>query len=67
VTAPLWTWEAADLAAAIRKRDVSAHDAVAACVARMHEVNPKLNAVTVDLSEQALASARRADEALARG
>jgi amidase len=67
VTAPLWTWDAADLAAAIRKRDISAHDAVAACVARMHEVNPRLNAVTVDLSEHALAQARRADEALARG
>ena len=67
MTGPLWTWEAADLAAAIRKRDVSAHDAVSACVARMHDVNPRLNAVTVDLSEQALANARRADEALARG
>ena len=33
----------------------------------MHDVNPRLNAVTVDLSEQALANARRADEALARG
>ena len=64
---PLWTWDAADLAAAIRKRDISAHDAVAACVARMHEVNPRLNAVTVDLSEQALAAARQADDALARG
>lgn len=67
MTRPLWTWDAADLAAAIRKRDISAHDAVAACVARMHEVNPRLNAVTVDLSEQALAHASRADEALARG
>jgi amidase len=33
----------------------------------MHEVNPKLNAVTVDLSAQALAQAGRADEELARG
>jgi amidase len=55
------------MAAAIRKRDISAHDAVSACVARMHEVNPALNAVTVDLSEQALASAMLADEAIARG
>jgi amidase len=67
VTGPLWTWDAADLAAAIRKRDISAHDAVAACVARMNEVNPRLNAVTVDLSQAALAQARSADEALARG
>lgn len=67
MTAPFWTWDAADLAAAIRKRDISAHDAVSSCVERMHEVNPRLNAVTVDLSEQALANAARADEALARG
>jgi amidase len=67
VTGPLWTWDAADLAAAIRKRDISAHDAVSSCVARMHEVNPALNAVTVDLSEHAMAEARRADEAIARG
>ena len=67
MTGPLWTWDAADLAAAIRRREVSAHEAVSACVARMHEVNPKLNAVTVDLSAQALAQAGRADEELARG
>ncbi|MFO1303392.1 MAG: amidase family protein [Burkholderiales bacterium] len=64
---PLWTWDAADLAAAIRKRDVSAREAVAACVERMHAVNPRLNAVVVDLSEEARALADRADEALARG
>ncbi len=64
---PLWTWDAADLAAAIRKREVSAREAVSACVARMHDVNPRLNAVVVDLSEEALALASRADEALARG
>ena len=67
MTDPLWKWDAADLAAAIRKRDISAYDAVAACVARMHDVNPRLNAVTVDLSEQALAKAKHADEAIARG
>jgi len=67
VTRPLWTWDAADLAAAIRKREISAHDAVSSCVARMHEVNPRLNAVTVDLSEQAVANAKLADQALAHG
>jgi amidase len=63
----LWQWEATALAAAIRAREISAREAVAACVARMHAVNPKLNAITVDLSEQALALADRADEAVARG
>lgn len=63
----LWQWEATALAAAIRAREISAREAVAACVARMHEVNPKLNAITVDLAEQAMALADRADEAVARG
>ena len=67
MTRHLWTWDAADLAAAIRKREISAHDAVSSCVARMHEVNPRLNAVTVDLSEQAVANAKLADQALAHG
>jgi amidase len=64
---PLWRWDAADLAAAIAKREISARDAVNACVERMQAVNPRLNAVTVDLSQQALADADAADEALARG
>jgi len=67
MSGPLWTWDAAALATAIRKREISARDAVAACVARMHAVNPRLSAVTVDLSEAALAQADRADAAVARG
>ena len=43
------------LAAAIRKREISSRDAVPRASTRMHEVNPQLNAVTVDLSEAALA------------
>ena len=58
VTRPPVAWDATALAAAIRKREISSREAVAACVARMHEVNPRLNAVTVDLSEQALAHGR---------
>jgi len=64
---PLWRWEATALAAAIGKREISAREAATACIERMHEVNPHLNAVTVDLSEQALLDADRADEAVARG
>ncbi len=45
----LWQWDAVALAAAIRERKVSAVDVASACIGRMHEVNPALNAVTVDL------------------
>jgi amidase len=63
----LWQWDAVALAAAIREKRVSAVDVVSACIGRMHEVNPALNAVTVDLSEQALSQAHHADAAVARG
>ncbi len=67
MTDELWRWDATALADAIRTKRISARDAVAACVARMHAVNPALNAVTVDLSEAAFAEADRADAAVARG
>lgn len=63
----LWRWDAARMAAGIASRAVSAREAVEACVARMRAVDGALNAVTVDLSERALAAADRADAAVKRG
>ena len=63
----LWRWDATTIAEAIRAKRISAREAVSACVTRMRAVNPALNAVTVDLGDQALAAADRADAALARG
>ena len=63
----LWRAGAAQLASAIRSREVSAREAVEAYLARIEAVNLRLNAVTVVLVEQALAAAARADEATARG
>ena len=63
----LWQWDAVDLAAAIRSRKVSSHDATMAVIERMQAVNPKINAVVRDLSDEALATARAADEAVRRG
>lgn len=60
----LWQWDAAALADAIRQRHLSAREAVTACIERMHAVNARINAVTCDLSEQALELAARADAAL---
>jgi amidase len=62
----LWKWDATALAAAIRTREISSREAVAACIARLHEVNPRLNAVTCDLTGEALLAADRADAAAAR-
>ena len=67
MTDPIWRWSATRVAQAIRTRDISASEAVEACLARMAAVNPKLNAVTVDLSESAREAAQRADRAVAKG
>ena len=65
--APIWHWTAVQTAAAIRNGAISAEEAVKAHVERMHAVNPKLNAVVVDLSAEAIKAARAADRARAKG
>jgi amidase len=51
----------------IRGGKVSCREAVAAALARLDAINPRINAVVRPLHEQALAEAAAADEALARG
>ncbi|MGW4122423.1 amidase [Nocardia sp. NPDC004711] len=63
----LWRKGAGELAALIRERAVSASEVVEAHLARIEEVNPELNAVTVVLTEEARDGARRADRAVAEG
>ncbi|WP_204623560.1 amidase family protein [Crenalkalicoccus roseus] len=63
----LWTWDAADLARAIRLRAVSSREAVRAVLDRCAVVNPAINAVVEVLEEEALAAADAADAALRRG
>jgi amidase len=58
---------ATGLARAIRSGRVSAVELTEAFLARMSAVNPALNAVVQRRDELAVAEARRADEALARG
>ena len=59
--------DATTLARSIRNRDVSAVEAVAACVSRVERVNPALNAVVTLDAERALARARDCDLRLAAG
>src|SRR6476620_4847507 len=63
---PVWQWSALQTAAAIRSGAISSVEVVEAHIARMRDVNPKLNAVVVDLSEDALRAAKAADNAKAR-
>jgi amidase len=58
---------AAALARAIRNKEVSSEDVVKAHLQRIEVVNPRLNAVVQIAAEEALAQARAADTALAKG
>lgn len=58
---PLWQWSACDLALAIRKREITCLEAVQSSIDRMYEVNPELNAVVIDLSENAVEQAKKSD------
>jgi amidase len=58
---------AGELAAMIASREVTSAEVVEAHLARIEEVNPDLNAVTVTLSDEARASAAAVDRAVAAG
>ncbi|PYM78642.1 MAG: amidase, partial [Candidatus Rokuibacteriota bacterium] len=49
----LWRWDAVELAAAIRTRRISSHEATRSVLERLAAVNPALNAVTVLLADEA--------------
>src|SRR6516164_9186886 len=63
----LWRLSAIDLAALVRSKKVSAKEAVAAALARLDAVNPKINAVVDHRSDDVLKEASRVDAAISRG
>lgn len=63
----IWQLTASDLAARIRKREISAREATEAAFSRLDAVNPAINAVVDHRPEQARAAADAIDAALARG
>ncbi|HLZ74476.1 amidase family protein [Phenylobacterium sp.] len=65
--ADIWQWSAVETAAAVKARRVSAVEVATAHIARLHAANPALNAVVVDLTDQALEAARACDRAQAAG
>lgn len=65
--ASLTNLSATELAQGIAAGQWSARDVVAAHIARIDEVNPRLNAVVCARFEQALVEARQADERQAQG
>ena len=58
---PLWQWTATRIAAATRSGELSCREVAVSAVERLRDVNPRLNAVTLDLGDAAIAAAERLD------
>jgi amidase len=52
ISSDLWRSSASDLAQAIRNKVVSSREVVKAHLARIDQVNPRINAITQVLAEQ---------------
>ncbi len=65
--ADLTRWPGHQLARSIAAGEVSARETVEAYIARIEQVDPKLNAVVVRLFDEARTAARLADDARDRG
>lgn len=63
----IWEQTATRIAADVRSRNLSALEVTQAHLARLDAVNPAINAVVQDCSEDALDAARQVDAALDRG
>ena len=63
----LWRFGATSLAEVIRSKKASSREVVAAHLARMDQVNPKLNAIVNVLAEEGLRAADAADRQIASG
>lgn len=64
---PVWQWSAVTLAAAIRAREISCVEAMAATLARVETHNGAINAIVEDLGASARRQAEANDAALDRG
>lgn len=63
-TSAPWQWTATAIAAAVKSREISAREVLESCIARIAEVNPKINALTGFAPDEALAMADAADDAV---
>ena len=63
----LWRLSACEAAQGIRDKRFTAEELVTSVSGRIAEHNPRLNAIVLDLTEEALADARAADAQLAAG
>ncbi len=67
MSSQLWRMGASDIAIAIRRGHVSSREVLEAHLERIADINPRVNAITRVLADEARASADEADHALRRG
>ncbi|SDI08931.1 amidase [Alteribacillus persepolensis] len=63
----LWQWSASELVRAIKARKISSREVVESSLARIEQVNPKLNALVEVYGDEALLAADQADQAVHSG
>lgn len=63
----LWQHTATEMTKLLRSGEASAQELTEAALSRLQAVNPAINAVVMQMPEQALASAREVDAKIARG
>ncbi|MEO1866022.1 MAG: amidase family protein, partial [Pseudomonadota bacterium] len=63
----LWRLSACETAAGIKEKHFTAEAVVHSVAERIKTENPRLNAIVLDLTEQAFAQAREADRQIADG
>ena len=61
MTTNLWTYNAVDLARTIANKEASAREATLSVLARINDVNPRINAVVDVMADEALLAADEAD------
>lgn len=66
MSAELWQQSAVEVAAGIRHKRFSCSEVMESVVGRIRALNPKLNAIVADLTEQALRESANADRRLER-
>jgi amidase len=64
---PLWQWSATQIAHGVKTRQVSAREVAESCIARIEEVNPKINALVEFSPREAREMADAADKAVTAG
>ena len=67
MTSDICFMEAGEIAARIRRRELSAREVLEAHLAQIERVNPAVNAIVTLVADRARAQAKAADEALIRG